>query len=173
MVVSHEFEGPNPDEQADESTWLATAAAFRAVDGGIVNMREALDVAMARSPDADATRIAVAGHSSAGSQALVFAAHDARVKLCAAFMPPPDYVARTRPQERDFFRHATPTSTRFFVWSLRSRTLHRSPFLFFFRRPTTIEPSPRRRSMHSTAPSPQPVFVWSFVASRAVATTTQ
>ncbi|MFO0609995.1 MAG: M48 family metalloprotease [Polyangiales bacterium] len=108
MVVSHDLDGPSPGDDADEAAWWDAAAAFRAADGGLVNMREALDVALARSPDADPSRVAVAGHSSAGAQALVFAAQDARVKLCAAFMPPADYAARTPRATRDAFRPAVP-----------------------------------------------------------------
>ena len=81
MVVSHEIDGNAPGDSATDADWLTAAAAFRAVDGGIVNMREALDTALAQSPDADPTRVAVAGHSSAGAQALVFAPQDARVSL--------------------------------------------------------------------------------------------
>ncbi len=108
MVVSHEIDGNAPGDSATDADWLTAAAAFRAVDGGIVNMREALDTALAQSPDADPTRVAVAGHSSAGAQALVFAAQDRRVRLCAAFMPPPDWSNGTPPRLRRVFRAAVP-----------------------------------------------------------------
>ncbi|HEX2951812.1 MAG TPA: prolyl oligopeptidase family serine peptidase, partial [Armatimonadota bacterium] len=61
--------------------------AFRAVDGGVVNGKAAIDYALANVPGIDANRLYSAGHSSAATVSLLLAEHEPRIKACIAYAP--------------------------------------------------------------------------------------
>lgn len=66
---------------------------FRDSFGGMVNARNALEFALAKAPEVDPERIFIAGHSSAGTLALLYAEHEPRLKGCVAYMPVYDVVS--------------------------------------------------------------------------------
>jgi dienelactone hydrolase len=70
---------------------------FIASEAGLVNARNALEFVLASMSEVDPKRIYVAGHSSAGTTALLFAEHESRIQACVAFAPVTDvpaYLAR-------------------------------------------------------------------------------
>ncbi|MGI9472048.1 MAG: alpha/beta hydrolase family protein [Rubripirellula sp.] len=84
VVVGYETDG----ELKGDQSILAVRHSFmryRASQAGLVNARNAIDYALANLPEVDPDRLYTAGHSSAGSQALLLAAHDPRIKGCVAF----------------------------------------------------------------------------------------
>jgi dienelactone hydrolase len=58
---------------------------FFAAQAGLVNARNALEFVLATMPQVDQNRIYVAGHSSAGTLALLLAAHESRLRGCIAY----------------------------------------------------------------------------------------
>jgi dienelactone hydrolase len=68
---------------------------FSASMGGMVNARNALEYALANVPEIDPAQLFAAGHSSAGTAALLFAAHEPRLKGCIAYAPATDYTPLT------------------------------------------------------------------------------
>lgn len=92
-VVAYELDG-NISDQPVPGEVFAAAKAFHDADAGLVNARAAIDYIEARLPWVDAGRIYAAGHSSAGTMALLLAEHEPRIKACAAFAPICDLEAR-------------------------------------------------------------------------------
>jgi dienelactone hydrolase len=67
---------------------LASACAqFVAARAGLANAKAAIDWMLKNFPEVDPERLYTAGHSSAGTSALLLAENDARIKACAAFAP--------------------------------------------------------------------------------------
>ena len=60
---------------------------FRSAQAGLINARIALDYALERVPEVDEGRIYAVGHSSAGTMALLLAAHEERLHACVAYAP--------------------------------------------------------------------------------------
>lgn len=81
-VVAYSLDGPT-DALFDQSAFDA----FRDSMGGVVNGRNALEFVLAKVPEVDPKRIFAAGHSSAGTVALLFAEHEPRLAGVAAYMP--------------------------------------------------------------------------------------
>lgn len=63
---------------------------FRAAAAGVVNGRNAVDYVLSSVPEADPSKMFVAGHSSAANVSLLLAAHDSRIAGCIAFAPAAD-----------------------------------------------------------------------------------
>ncbi len=85
-VIAYELDGalpefPKPDQEA------AAVKAYVASKGGVLNAQTALDYIGERVPEVDPNRVYAAGHSSAGTVALVLAASDPRVKGAVAYAP--------------------------------------------------------------------------------------
>jgi dienelactone hydrolase len=91
-VVTYSLDGALPagsDGSSDDD--LARAyLGFSASFAGLANARAALEFVLARLPQVDPRRIFAAGHSSAGTLALLFAEHDTRLKGCVAYAPQTD-----------------------------------------------------------------------------------
>ena len=85
-VVAYELDGALP-EMAKPDQEAAAVKAYVASKGGVLNAQTALDYATERVPEVDPSRIYSAGHSSAGTVALVVAASDPRVKGTVAYAP--------------------------------------------------------------------------------------
>ncbi len=66
---------------------------FRDARAGVINGRNALEFVLAKLPMVDPQRIFVAGHSSAGTLALLLAAHEPRLRGCVAYAPCSDVKA--------------------------------------------------------------------------------
>jgi dienelactone hydrolase len=71
---------------------------FLAARSGLVNANVALEYVLRKVPEVDPSRITAAGHSSAGTLALLFAEHEPRLKACVAFAPAIDLEKRFGPQ---------------------------------------------------------------------------
>jgi len=85
-VIAYEIDGPLNDDAPDAA--LRTAyLKFTAAAAGVTNARFALDYAQTEMPEIDKSRIFVAGHSSAGTLALLCAAHLEGLAGCAAYAP--------------------------------------------------------------------------------------
>ncbi|MCB9595253.1 MAG: prolyl oligopeptidase family serine peptidase [Sandaracinaceae bacterium] len=87
-VVSFDIDGGDTDGSV-----YAARRAFAGADFGVSNARAALDYALANEPRIDPARVYAAGHSSAATLALAFAAHEPRVHAVAAFAPVADLRA--------------------------------------------------------------------------------
>jgi dienelactone hydrolase len=89
VAVTCSLDGPLPPG-ADGSNTRDLATAYRGFSGayaGLANARAALEFVLARLPQVDPARIFAAGHSSAGTLALLFAEHEPRLKGCVAYAP--------------------------------------------------------------------------------------
>ena len=82
----------NADDSTDEMA--AGYTQFSAAYAGLANSRAALEFALARLPQVNPQRIFAAGHSSAGTLALLFAEHEPRLKGCIAYAPATDLEER-------------------------------------------------------------------------------
>lgn len=80
-VIAYEVDGPG-DFQDSRSF-----DAFKKSCAGIVNGRNAIEFALARFPEIDPKRIYTAGHSSAGTHALLLAEHEPRIAGVLAYNP--------------------------------------------------------------------------------------
>jgi len=81
-----DFDADEADEVV-ENYELKQYNQFRASHAGLVNARNALEYALQQMPEVDPQRVYVAGHSSAGTLALLFAAHEPRLAGCVAYAP--------------------------------------------------------------------------------------
>jgi dienelactone hydrolase len=95
-VVSYSLDGPisGPPEQASNQDFARAYTAFKAAQGGLVNARNALEFVLARLPEVHPERIYAAGHSSAGTIALLLAEHEPRLRACVGYAPCVDLEAR-------------------------------------------------------------------------------
>lgn len=90
-VVSFDIPGmPTSDE--GEAVVLA-ARQFKEGDGGVINARAALALALERFSRLDANNVFVAGHSSAATLALTLCARLENLRGCVAYAPDVDLVA--------------------------------------------------------------------------------
>ena len=100
VVVHYSIDGAIPDsvnmnnEQAYTKAMSAAFPLFKNSGGGIVNGRNALEYALAKIDIVDPRRICAAGHSSAGTLALMLAASEPRVTHCAAYAAAVDVETR-------------------------------------------------------------------------------
>lgn len=100
VVIHYSIDGAIPDsvnmnDDQEVSRAMATAwPAFKESGGGIVNGRNALEFALAKIPSVDPNRICAAGHSSAGTLALMLAATEPRITHCVAYAPAYDCERR-------------------------------------------------------------------------------
>jgi dienelactone hydrolase len=90
-VVGYELDGPLADFEEEDDTELRRAyLAFRAAQAGLVNARNALEFVLAKVPEVNRNRVFAAGHSSAGSLAMLFAEHEPRLRAAVAYAPVTD-----------------------------------------------------------------------------------
>ena len=93
-VLSYSLDGHVPDRKAASDAQIRQASQeFLAAKAGLTNAKVALEWLTARVPEVDADRIYAAGHSSAGTLALLLAENEPRIKKCAAFAPRSDVEA--------------------------------------------------------------------------------
>jgi len=87
-VVAYSLDGPVANPENAEGDELADAYDdFKAARAGLVNARNALEFSLAKVPQVDPQRIFAAGHSSAGTLALLFVEHEPRLRGCVAYAP--------------------------------------------------------------------------------------
>jgi dienelactone hydrolase/DNA-directed RNA polymerase subunit RPC12/RpoP len=98
-VVAYELDGfvEGMAAASEEEIRRATSRFLRA-RAGLVNAHIALEYALAKVPEIDPGRIVAAGHSSAGTMAVLFAEHEPRLRACVAFAPALDFEDRFGPQ---------------------------------------------------------------------------
>jgi dienelactone hydrolase len=94
-VVAFELDGDVPDlKRASDPQLVGAASAFRKAEAGVANLRTAMDFATQKVPVVDPDRFYTAGHSSAGTFALLAASKEPRVKGAIAYAPCTDVVQR-------------------------------------------------------------------------------
>lgn len=86
----------NPDHLT-YADLLSAHTKFRDSFAGMINARNALEYVLEKVPEVDPSRIFIAGHSSAGTLAILFAQHESRLRGCVAYAPCTDVAARLRP----------------------------------------------------------------------------
>lgn len=91
-VVHYSLDGDVFDAGGESTAYLQ----FRAACAGVVNTRNALEFALGKLPMVDPARIYTAGHSSAGTLALLAAEHEPRLAGAIAYMPATDVEERLR-----------------------------------------------------------------------------
>jgi len=72
---------------------MEAATRFQAAQAGLVNAHIALEYVLAKVPEVDPKRVTAAGHSSAGTLAVLFAEHEPRLRSCVAYAPVDDIPA--------------------------------------------------------------------------------
>ncbi len=88
VVISYELSGAiAPGDARDPEKLSAAYRKFVSVKAGLVNSRNALEYAVQYLKIVDPQKIFVAGYSSGGTQALLFAAHEQRLAGCVAYCP--------------------------------------------------------------------------------------
>lgn len=83
-VIAYELDGSGFNEDSDENQMYQD---FKAACAGVVNARNAIDFALQRVPEVNPNHLYTAGHSSAGTCALLVAAHEPRIKGVMAYAP--------------------------------------------------------------------------------------
>ena len=78
---------PLPDDEPSDDQFLDAYLKFTGSAAGVVNARVALRFASTELPEVDRDRIFVAGHSSAGTVALLCAGHVDGLAGCVAYAP--------------------------------------------------------------------------------------
>jgi dienelactone hydrolase len=87
-VLAYELDGPLAHgRDASQAEMSEAIIRFLAARVGLVNAQVALRFAVEKVPQVDPRRIYTAGHSSAATTALLFAAHEPSIRGCAAYAP--------------------------------------------------------------------------------------
>lgn len=101
VVVAYDLAGPVRDLERTTISELRQAyAEFSAAEAGLVNAHNAFLYATTKIPEVDPNRVYAAGHSSAGTLALLLAAHETRLAGCIAYAPATDLIAWYAPELR-------------------------------------------------------------------------
>jgi dipeptidyl aminopeptidase/acylaminoacyl peptidase len=118
VVVAYEVDGVMPEEdQQTDANIMRQARAYNDSLAGMLNARAALEFALAKVPAIDGKRLFAAGHSSAATTALLFAAHEPRLRGVAAFMPVVDVSKRLPKVAQDQMEKDFPGYRNFIVRS--------------------------------------------------------
>lgn len=115
-VIAYELDGSGINETTTETEDYND---FKASCAGMINARNALEFALQKVPEVNPAQVFAAGHSSAGTAALLFAAHEPRLAGCVAFAPCSDVenfqpafmvriLANERPGLIDFLCQSSP-----------------------------------------------------------------
>ncbi len=83
VVVAFDIDGAMDSDGVD----VASYERFRSAQGGLINARNAFEYARTQLPMVDPQKIFIAGHSSAGTLALLFAEHETRLAGAIAYAP--------------------------------------------------------------------------------------
>ncbi len=106
-VVAYELDG-ELSRDASNREFTAAVAKFRAVEGGVLNGKAAIDYALAKIPAIDGQRLYSAGHSSAATVSLLLAENDPRIKACIAYAPVFDVTKNVDAQLVKYFEREMP-----------------------------------------------------------------
>ena len=85
-VVAYSIDGAVPESPSNEQV-LAGYNAFHNAHAGVSDTYAAIDYVCSHLPQVDPKRIYAAGHSSAGTLALLAAESDPRIQACVAYAP--------------------------------------------------------------------------------------
>ncbi len=131
-VVAYELDGPlDAPGTSERSAFEQYPAALV----GLVNARNTLEYVLQKMSEVDPQRIYAAGHSSAGTMAIVLAEVELRIHGGVAYAPVTDLVERTKPTSPQL-RLWVPGSFEFVAeWSPRTHEtqIHCPVFLFHAR----------------------------------------
>ena len=94
VVVHFSLDGALKNESSTEL--IKAYPQFKAAMAGMVNARNAMQFAEKKIPAVNPHQIFIAGHSSAGTLALLFASHDPTLKGCLAYAPDTDLKVSMR-----------------------------------------------------------------------------
>ncbi len=94
VVIMFSLDGPMNEEDEEESSYGLAYQQFRDAGAGTLNAKVTLDYALAKIPSVDPKRITIAGHSSAGTLSLLYAAHEPRLAAAVAYCPCVDVETR-------------------------------------------------------------------------------
>jgi acetyl esterase/lipase len=86
-VVGYSLDGALEFDQPTDAELNTAYRQFRAAQAGLINARNALEFVLARVPQVAPDQIYSAGHSSAGTLSLLFAAHEPRLAGSIAYAP--------------------------------------------------------------------------------------
>ncbi len=90
VVVAYDLDGPSTGDAPEPRSYDA----FRDSNAGLVNAQIAIEYVLSNIPEVNPKQIFSAGHSSAGTTALLLAEHESRLAGCVAFAPCTDLKAR-------------------------------------------------------------------------------
>jgi dipeptidyl aminopeptidase/acylaminoacyl peptidase len=107
-VLAYSLDGALADRNAGDEELRRASEAFLDARAGLTDAEVALAWLAARVPEVDPNRVYTAGHSSAGTMALLLTEHDPRIKACAAFSPPVDLAACFDGPKRAVLKRAVP-----------------------------------------------------------------
>ncbi|MBL8817792.1 MAG: prolyl oligopeptidase family serine peptidase [Planctomyces sp.] len=103
LTIKYSIDGGIADvDNANDAQMVDAYRQFRDARYGVTNTSRAIDFALSYA-EVDPNRIYVAGHSSAGTLALLAAEHDPRVKGCIAYAPCADVESFHADLHSDFF----------------------------------------------------------------------
>lgn len=118
VVVAYELDGHSDEDPFGANSNLTQ---FQASKAGLVNARNALEYTLKNLEMVDAKRIYTAGHSSAGTAALLFAEHEPRLAGCIAFAPAIDVENRLPVFMRKVVETSNPGANTFLAQSSPKR----------------------------------------------------
>lgn len=96
VVIHYSIDGDEyeDEDESEEASATYPYAHFRAACAGVVNTRNALEFARAKLPMVNPNKVYTAGHSSAGTLALLAAEHEPRLAGAIAYAPATDVKSR-------------------------------------------------------------------------------
>lgn len=118
VVVAYELDGHSDEDPMGPNSNLTQ---FMAAQAGLVNARNALEYTLKNLEMVDPKRIYAAGHSSAGTMALLFAEHEPRLAGCIAYAPAVDVENRLPGVFRKVIETANPGANTFLAQSSPKR----------------------------------------------------
>lgn len=144
-VVAYELDGAEPEgaRAAVPSFVVEASMSFLAAESGLVNARNAIAYALEKVPQVDPNRLYTAGHSSAGTMALLLAENEPRLKGVAAYAPRVDTEANAPAPARAALIQLVPAAREF--WDRFNPIRHEGqlncPVFLFYAQGDTVIPS--------------------------------
>ena len=149
-VLSYSLDGDKPENGTSQQVTQASSEFF-AARAGLDNAKVALEWLAAKVPEVDMNRVYTAGHSSAGTMALLLAENEPRIKGCAAFDPRSDVEANFPGRTKAALKLALPFVNEFFTTYNPKRHGDRiqCPVLLFHAEGDTVVPVSETRAFAS------------------------
>ena len=112
-VVAYELDGAEPEGVTADGPIAEASMSFLAAEAGLVNARNAIAFTLEKLPQVDPNRLCIAGHSSAGTMALLLAENEPRLRGVAAYAPRVDTEANAPPPARQALKQLVPGASAF------------------------------------------------------------